>query len=129
MIFDTLESIVNMIKIELGKRGIIQPTLEIKIPKELIKEAAKSPSQIETIANSTWAKEWCRAFVIPEELKHLTEEELKEQYPEVYNEWLRCRYKVAETIARKYGLLHEEEEIEERLKRRKSKTKKKIKIE
>jgi len=128
VIFDVLENVVNRIKIELGKRGIIQPTLEIKIPKELIKEAAKSPSQIETIANSTWAKEWCRAMVIPEELKALTEEELKEKYPEVYNEWLRCRYRIAETIARRYGLIHESEKIEEVTKRR-PRTRRRVKVE
>ena len=128
MIFDVLENVVNRIKIELGKRGIIQPTLEIKIPKELIKEAAKSPSQIETIANSTWAKEWCRAMVIPEELNALTEEELKENYPEVYNEWLRCRYRIAETIARRYGLIHESEKIEEVTKRR-PRTRRRVKVE
>ncbi len=112
-----IKDVKNKIEIELEKKGILQPKIEIEIPKELVKQitAASYPATkskkskmtkkevIDMIKRSKWVTEYCKARSLPPEARGLTEEELKTKYPELYKVFDTCRTLLAERIYERYA--------------------------
>ena len=99
MFRDRLNKYYKKVKIKLEKHGVIQPKIEIQIPKELVK-MVENPG-LEEIAKSKWVRGFCRRY-LPPELRNLTEEELKEKYPDIYQFLTRCEEQVARSIWERY---------------------------
>ena len=112
-----INKLKEKVKIELEKMGILQPKIEIKVPKELVKFVAYStdPARrkkkteeervkelIERVKRSKWITDWCKSRVLPPEHVALTEEELKSIYPEEYKVFDMCREMMAREIIEKY---------------------------
>ena len=100
MIKKRLSKYYKKVKIELEKHGILQPKLEIEIPRELVEKVSANPGW-EEIAKSKWVRGFCRRY-LPPELRRLTEEELKEKHPDVYEFLTRCQENVAKSIWERY---------------------------
>ena len=101
MIREKVGKYYKRIKVKLEKHGILQPKIEIEIPKELVEIAQKANPGWEMIAKSKWVCGFCRRYM-PPELRNLTEEELKEKHPDVYEFLTRCQENVARSIWERY---------------------------
>jgi len=76
-----LGKLVRKVKVELMKRGILEPKIEFSIDKEkfedMLNDLYTYKSGFEESV-PTWVSEWCKAFTLPKEVKHLPLETIKE---------------------------------------------------
>lgn len=111
-----IDRIKKLVELELVKRGVIKPKIEIEVPRDVIEQiksltyfSAKVDETndiekvIKEISESTWVTEWCKSRILPSYLRNLTIEELKTKYPELYDALNNCRISMARLIYEKYS--------------------------